>query len=217
MGHIRVLLAEDHALVREGTREMLERDPEIDVVGEAGDGLAAVMLAAELAPDVVLLDIGLPLLNGIEAAERIRAAPNPPRILVLSAYDDLDYARAAIRAGAGGYLLKTAHARDVVAAVIAVAGGEVVFHPSVARQLLDGRPSPASGHVLSEREHDILRLVARGARTKEIARHLGVSTRTIESQLTSIFNKLGVSGRTEAVLYAVSRGWIAIEAAPESG
>jgi len=217
MGNIRVLLAEDHALVREGTREMLERDPAIEVVGEAEDGLAAVMLAAELAPDVVLLDIGLPLLNGIEAAERIRAAPNPPRILVLSAYDDLDYARAAIRVGAGGYMLKTAHARDVVAAVIAVAGGEFVFHPSVARLLLDGRPGVASGHTLSEREHDILRFVARGERTKEIARRLGVSTRTIESQLTSIFNKLGVSSRTEAVLYAVSRGWIAIEATPESG
>jgi len=217
MGHIRVLLAEDHALVREGTRGMLERDPEIEVVGEAEDGLAAVQLAAELAPDVVLLDVGLPLLNGIEAAERIRAVPNPPRILVLSAYDDLDYARAAIRAGAGGYMLKTAHARDVVAAVIAVAGGDIVFHPSVARQLLDGRPAQASGQLLTERELDILRLVARGERTKEIARHLGVSSRTIESQFTNIFNKLGVSGRTEAVLYAVSRGWITVDGTSGSG
>jgi NarL family two-component system response regulator LiaR len=211
MDTVRVLLAEDHAVVREGTREILEREPGIQVVGEAEDGLAAVALARELTPDVVLLDVGLPVLNGIEATRRIRAEPNPPRVLILSAYDDLDYVSAALHAGAGGYMLKTARGRDVAAAVVAVARGEIVLHPAVARQILRGNGIPPDGHLLTLREHEVLRLAARGQRTKDIARELSVSARTVEGHLTSIFNKLGVSTRTEAILHAASRGWIALE------
>lgn len=212
MERVTVLLADDHAMVREGTREMLERDPTISVVGEAADGAAAVALAAELAPDVVLLDLGLPILNGLEAARRIRELGRPPRILILSAYDDDDYVAAAVEAGASGYLLKTAHMKDIIAAIRSVALGEVVLDPAVARKLIGRSPPRAStGDVLSARELQVLRHAARGARTKEIGKLLSVSTRTVEAHLTSIFNKLGVSSRTEAILQAASRGWLVLD------
>lgn len=212
MDRVTVLLAEDHAVVREGTREMLERDPQILVIGEAEDGAAAVALAADLSPDVVLLDLGLPVLNGIEAARRIRALPQPPQVLILSAYDDEDYVTAAVEAGASGYLLKTSHMRDVVAAIRSVALGEVVLHPAVARRLLmRSRAHGQSSDLLTDRELQVLRHAARGARNKEIAHLLSVSTRTVEAHLTSVFNKLGVTSRTEAILQAASRGWLALD------
>lgn len=133
---LRILLAEDHAVVREGTREILERDPGFEVVGEAGDGPTAVRLASERKPDVVLLDLGLPGMNGIEVTRRIRALPQPPQVLILSAYDDSDYVIAATEAGASGYLLKTAYAGDVAAAIYSVARGDVVYHPGAAAALV---------------------------------------------------------------------------------
>lgn len=212
MERLTVLLAEDHTVVREGTREMLERDPGISVVGEAADGAAAVALAADLSPDVVLLDLGLPILNGLEAARRIRDLPKPPRILMLSAYDDDDYVVAAVEAGANGYLLKTAHVRDVIAAIRAVAVGEIVLHPGVARRLFGrGGRSATADDVLTAREVQVLRHAARGVHTKEIGELLSVSTRTVEAHFTSIFNKLGVSSRTEAIVHAASRGWLVLD------
>jgi DNA-binding NarL/FixJ family response regulator len=212
---VTILLAEDHAVVREGTREMLERDPGISVVGEAADGVTAVSLAKDLTPDVVLLDLGLPVLNGIEATRRIRATEPAPKVLILSAYDDADYVVAAVEAGASGYILKTAHMRDVVAAIRAVALGEIVLHPSVARKLLShAADAGVGGELLSGRELQVLRHAARGARTKEIARFMSLSTRTVEAHFTSIFNKLGVSSRTEAILQAASRGWLAVDREP---
>ncbi len=117
MMQLRVVLGEDHAVVREGTRQILEQDPDITVVGEAADGAAVVALAARLFPDIVLLDLSMPVMNGVEATRRVRAQERPPRVLILSAYDDEDYVVAAIDAGASGYLLKTAHAADVIAAI----------------------------------------------------------------------------------------------------
>jgi DNA-binding NarL/FixJ family response regulator len=214
MPPIRVLLVEDHAIVREGTRQMLERDPSIKVVGEAADGLAAVALAAELQPDVVLLDLALPLLNGIEATRQMRAASNPPRVLILSAYDDQDYVRASIDAGANGYIVKMATADDITIAIHAVSRGDMVLHPAVARRFFARSSDVGDRNRLSGREMDILRLAARGVRSSDIATELSVSTRTIEAQFTSIFNKLGVSSRTAAVAQAIERGWLAVRPGP---
>lgn len=215
MERIAILLAEDHAVVREGTREILEKDPTLAVVAEAEDGPSVLALAAELRPDVVLLDLNLPVLNGIEVTKRLRATPPVPRILILSAYDDEDYVMAALTAGANGYLLKTAHAREVVAALHAVVRGEVVLDASVAHRVLARarQETPVTG-LLTGRELDVLRLAARGSRTKEIAADLSVSTRTVEAHLTSIFNKLGVSSRIEAVLRATSKGWLSVPGDP---
>lgn len=211
MERIRLLLAEDHALVREGTREILERDPSLRVLGEAEDGPSAIAMAEELQPDMVLVDLDLPILNGIEVIRRIRAKPGGPLALVLSAYDDEDYVIAALSAGATGYLLKTAHAGELLAAIHAAARGETVLQGSVGRTLLARAQNVSGQHdVLTERELEILRLAARGARTKQIAARLSISSRTVEGHLTSIFNKLGVSGRTEAIMYAAARGWVSV-------
>lgn len=207
---IRVLLAEDHAVVREGTRMMLDANPGIFVVGEAADGAEAVELARDLTPDVVLLDMAMPVLNGLKATRMIRALPRPPQVLVLSAYDDVSYAEAVLAAGAAGYLLKIAHGADVVAAIQAVAQGDIVLHPVIARKLLGRRPD-GNVSLLSKRELQILEYTARGFKNREIADVLSVSTRTIEGQLTSIFNKLGVSSRTEAIVQAASRGLVKIQ------
>jgi DNA-binding NarL/FixJ family response regulator len=206
-----ILLAEDHAVVREGTRQILERDPAFVIVAEAEDGPSVLALAAELRPDLILLDLNLPILNGIEVTRQLCASPPAPRILILSAYDDEDYVMAALTAGASGYLLKTAHATEVVAAIHAVARGEVVLDASVAsRVLARARQEKSVTGLLTGRELEVLQLVSRGSRTKEIAADLSVSTRTVEAHLTSIFNKLGVSSRTEAVLRASSKGWITL-------
>jgi DNA-binding NarL/FixJ family response regulator len=211
MERIRLLLAEDHALVREGTREILERDPALRVLGEAEDGPSAIALAEELQPDIVLVDLDLPILNGIEVIRRIRAMPSPPLAIVLSAYADEDYVMAALSAGATGYLLKTAHAQELIAAIHAAARGETVLHGSVGRTLLARAQNTSGQHdILSPRELEVLRMAAHGARTKEIAARLAVSARTIEGHLTSIFNKLGVSSRTEAIMYAAARGWVSL-------
>jgi DNA-binding NarL/FixJ family response regulator len=211
MDHIRLLLVEDHALVREGTRQILERDPSLRVLGEAEDGPTAIALAEELQPDMVLVDLDLPILNGIEVIRRIRAKPQGPLALVLSAYDDEDYVMAALSAGATGYLLKTAHADELTAAIHAAARGETVLQGSVGRKLLARAQSRTDDQeLLSPRELDVLRLAAQGARTKDIAAQLSISSRTVEGHLTSIFNKLGVSGRTEAIMFAAARGWISL-------
>jgi len=207
MRTVRVLLAEDHAVVREGTRQIVEADPSIEVVGEAADGAEVVALASRLRPDVVLIDVHMPGINGIEATRRIVADSPDARILVLSAYDDEDYVSAALDAGAGGYMLKTAHGHEVVAAIHAVAQGQVVMDARMARRVLGRRGGPAADEPTA-RELEVLRLAARGLRTKDIAADLGTSPRTIEAHLTSIFNRFGVTTRTEAVMYAAARRWI---------
>jgi two-component system, NarL family, response regulator LiaR len=203
---ITVLLGDDHAVVRDGTRQILERDDSITVVGEAADGAEVVRLARQLAPDVVLLDVALPVLNGIEATREIRSGPGAPYVLLLSAYDDQDYVVAAIAAGASGYLLKTASALDVMAAIRAVVRGEVVLHPMLARRL--AARSRDDVDVLTDREREVIQLAAGGMSNKQIADTLSLSTRTVEAHFTSVFNRLGVANRTEAIATAAHRGWL---------
>lgn len=214
MEPITVMIAEDHAVVREGTRGILDGDPTLVVVAEAADGPSVLELAAEYRPQVILLDLNLPILNGIEVTRRLRARSPEPRILILSAYDDEDYVLAALSAGANGYLLKTSHASDVVAALHAVMSGELVLDGGVAATVLArARDAAPTTGLLTRRELDVLRQAARGARTKEIASSLNVSTRTVEAHLTSIYTKLGVSGRTEAILRANALGLVSTSGA----
>lgn len=201
-------------MVREGTRKLLEQSPDLDVVGEAPNGGAVVEMAARLAPDVVLMDLGMPGMNGIEATRRIAGAgPGGPRVLILSAYDDEDYVTAALEAGASGYLLKSAHVGEVISAIRAVANGQLVLDPGITRQFV-GRRAGVGREELSPRELDVVRLAAFGGRTRHIAQQLGVSGRTVEATFTNVFNKLGVSTRAEAIVYAAARGWIRLDREP---
>jgi DNA-binding NarL/FixJ family response regulator len=191
MVQITVFIAEDHALVREGTRQILEQQPDLRVVGEADRGDSAVELIGILQPAVVLLDLRLPVMNGIEVATRVRDSWPDVKVLILSAYDDEDYVLAALKAGVAGYLLKIAPGREVVEAVRAADAGETVLHPDIARQLARQwrRASLADqGDRLSPRELAVLGLLARGSSNKEIAAALGISFRTVEGHLGNIFS-----------------------------
>ena len=218
---IRVLLADDHAVVRKGIREFLEEDPEIIVVAEAGDGGEAFRLVGEHHPDVAVLDIQMPRVTGIEATRQIKAAFPDVRVLILTAYEDDPYVFALLRAGADGYLLKSADPDDLVRAVKATAAGGKVLDPAVAgrvvAQMTSGkpasRPAAASEQVepLSERELDVLRLAGQGLTNKAIGLDLGISDRTVQGHLANIYGKLGVASRTEAVTKALKLGWIVLE------
>lgn len=218
MGKIRILLADDHALVREGTRELLEQEEDLEVVAEAEDGQEAVRLANRLHPEVVLMDIAMPKLNGIEATKQIKATHPDTAVLMLTAYDDDQYVFALLEAGAAGYLLKTVRSGELVKAVRAVHAGESVLSPSIARKVVDhfARPTserregPTDG-ALTEREMEVLELAAKGMTNREIAQALSLSIRTVQAHLTNVFGKLGVGSRTEAVLYALREGWLTLE------
>jgi len=219
MGKIRVLLAEDHVIVREGTSEFVQREPDMEVVGEAGDGEEAVKLATELQPDVVVMDIRMPKLNGVEATKRIKELYPSIAVLILTAYDYDQYIFALLEAGAAGYLLKGVRARELIDAIRAVYAGESVLHPVVARRVIERliSSSPAETKVigpLSEREMEVLNLAAKGISNKDIAEQLFLSPRTVQVHLGNIFNKLGVASRTEAILYGLRRGWLSLEDLP---
>ncbi len=216
METIRIVLAEDHSLVREGTRRILEQHPGLSVLGEAGDGQEALELVQRLRPDVLILDIRMPKLSGVEVVRLIGDAGLDTRVLVLTAYDDDDYILALMEAGASGYMLKTARASELVDAVRRIHEGEPVLHPSIAvkvARLWSRRRVSVRQEVseLSPREREVLDLAAKEFRNKAIADSLGISMRTVEGHFNSILAKLGVSSRLEAVLYAVSHGWIALE------
>lgn len=207
MPKVRILLAEDHTLVRAGTREILEREPDLAVVGEAGDGQQAVALAESLQPDVAVVDISMPGLDGVEATKQIKQKCPSTAVLILTAYDDDEYVFALLEAGAEGYLLKTARPPELVDAIRAVHSGQSVLHPRVARKVVDRyvspRPKPPGQEQLSERELEVLKLAAKGLTNKEIASQLYLSVRTVQGHMGNILAKMGVSSRTEAVMRAL--------------
>jgi NarL family two-component system response regulator LiaR len=215
---IKILIADDHAVVREGTRQILEQEADMKVVAEAGDGEEAVQLAGNFKPDVAIIDIAMPKLDGIEATKQIKALYPDIAVLILSAYDDDQFVFSLLEAGAAGYLLKSVRGRELVDAVRAVYGGESVLHPSIARKVLN-RFVPASdkprkqepSEILTEREMEVLRLATRGLTNQEIANELYLSLRTVQTHLSHIFNKLQVSSRTEAVVRALKESWVSLE------
>ena len=202
---ITVVVVDDHALHRDGTRQILEAHPDLQVVGEANSGEVALALVNQLHPDVVLLDIRLPGMNGIEVARRLTRDHPDVRVLMVSAFDEDEYVRGAMEAGAAGYLRKTAPGKELVQAVRAVAGGASVLQSGLTARLLSSAPKPEGGaDVLSERELEVLALLAEGLRNRELATRLGISTRTVDRHCDKIYAKLGVSSRTEAVVRAIS-------------
>jgi DNA-binding NarL/FixJ family response regulator len=214
-----LVLADDHAVVRSGTRELLEQQPDLKIVGEAADGEEAIRLAHELKPDVLVMDVRMPRLSGVEATKRIKAECPEVKVLVLTAHDDDEYVFALLQAGANGYLLKTAEIEELVRAIRTVAAGQPALAPEVTgkvvAQFTSGKTLPDmltdnhdSYEGLTERELGILQLVGKGMSNKQIGKQLFISDRTVQAHLSNIFSKLGVNSRTEAVMHAVRRGWI---------
>jgi NarL family two-component system response regulator LiaR len=201
---IRVLLVDDHPVVRQGLRALLSIQDGIEVVGEAGDGEAAVAAADRLSPDVVLMDVVMPTMDGVEALRRIGERRPQTRVVMLTSYADERQAMEAVDAGATGFLLKDASPRDVAAAIRAAHRGEAVLHPSVAAKLLAERRRPPAAHAdLTARELEVLRLIARGLQNKQIAAQLHLSEKTVKTHVSAILRKLGVADRTQAAVYAV--------------
>lgn len=221
MAKIKILIADDHAVVREGTRRILEQDQRLEVVAEAGDGEEAVRLATNLKPDVAIIDIAMPNIDGIEATRQIKALCPDTTVLILTAYDDDQFIFSLLEAGAAGYLLKSVRGRELIDAVRSVHAGESVLHPAIARKVLN-RFVPSSGKptkeesvdVLSQREMEVLKLAARGLSNQDIAEELCLSMRTVQGHLGHIFNKLQVGSRTEAVIRALKEGWVTLDDVP---
>ena len=215
---IRILLVDDHAVLREGMRHLLEKEVDLEVVGEAGDGEEGVRVAEELLPDIALMDIVMPKMGGVEATRRIKQVSPSTAVLILTAYEDDPYIIGLLEAGAAAYLLKSSRSAELVGAIRAVSAGEAVLDPSVTARLLArvirssaAVPMPRDPEQLTERELEILKLAARGLGNKEIATKLSLSVPTIKAHLVNIFNKMGVGSRTEAVLQALRKGWVELD------
>jgi len=216
MRKIRILLADDHQLMRSGVRLMLEREADLTVIGEASDGREAVSLAKSLKPEVVVMDIGMPNLNGIEAARQMTQENAELAVVMVSMHSDETYVLRALKAGARGYLLKDSAEADLIKAVHAVAGGKSFFSPAVSRLLLDDyvRKLKRTGtedayDLLTPREREILQLIAEGKSNKDVANLLDLSVYTVESHRSNLMEKLNIKGLPELILYAVRRGIIA--------
>lgn len=209
---VRVLIAEDHGTMREGLRLLVGGEPDMEVVGEAADGREAMRLAGQLLPDVVLMDVSMPGTDGLQATRGLRETHPQVRVLALTRHADYGYMTEMLRAGACGYVLKQSSSADLLGAVRAVAAGQRYLDPSVTEKVLRGytgkRPEGEAGESVTEREEEVLRLIARGYSNKEIAARLSVSVKTVEAHKTNGMRKLGLAGRSDIVEYAIFRGWM---------
>jgi len=218
MSVIKVLVAEDHLITRQGICRLLEDEGALTVIGEAGDGEEAVQMVTEMQPDVVIMDIAMPKLNGIEATRQIKLIRPATSVLILSAYDDDEYVFGLVEAGAAGYLLKTASGEELTHAIRAVHKGEPVLDPIITCKVLNrlrfSGKIPRTARPFerpSDRDLEVIKLAAKGMSNREIADKLHLSRRTVEGNLRTIFNRLGVGSRTEAVIQAMGRGWFTLE------
>ena len=214
----RILVVDDHAMLREGMRTLLEQEKDFELVGEAADGEEAVRLAQEIKPDVIIMDIVMPRLNGLEATKKIKQMLPATAILILSAYSDINYIIGLLEAGACGYLLKSSPGKDVVKAIRAVRAGESVLDPEVTRKLVQrvsslskGQDERDTGGQLTTRELEILKWASRGLSNKEMSEKLFISLRTVKAHMTNIFNKLGCSSRTDAIIKGLKQGYIHLD------
>lgn len=215
---LRIVIADDHAVVREGTRNIIEREPDMEVVGAAADGEEAVRLIEKYRPDVAVLDIAMPKLNGIEVIRKIKVTQPKIAVLILTGYDNDEYIFALLEAGAAGYLLKDVSGRDITQAIRSVYSGESVLHPSIARKVIrraviaSEKPGEVSPDIeLSEREIEVLKLAAKGLSNKDISDSLCISIRTVQGHIHTIFHKLNVGSRTEAVFQSIKKGLLSFE------
>lgn len=218
MNRIKILIADDHSMLRHGIRMLLEREPDFEVVAEACDGEEAVMLSNKYKPDVVLIDVGMPKISGLEATRQIKAEHPNTAVLVLTIYDDEEYILEFLEAGVLGYLMKSAYGQELSNAIRLVLAGDMVFDPIIGERLvklaLRHKFSPFTeegDELFTPREIEVLQLTGRGISNREIALELDISVRAVKGHLVSIFSKIGASSRTEAVVYAIKRGWIVPE------
>jgi two-component system, NarL family, response regulator LiaR len=209
---IRVLVADDHAVVRQGLRTFLELQDDIEVVADASDGRQALDAVAEHDPDVVLMDLVLPVVDGVEAIRQIVAQRPATRVIALTSFLDDDKLFPAVRAGAAGYLLKDVEPQELVRAIRTVHAGEALLHPAVAARLMEEvAERDDASQPLTRREREVVELIARGLSNKRIAAELGISEKTVKAHVSNILGKLGLSDRTQVAMHAVREGWVEVE------
>jgi NarL family two-component system response regulator LiaR len=216
MDKIKIVIADDHTVVRKGTRQILEQEDDLEVIGEAVNGEEALKLVMELSPDLAIIDISMPVLDGIMVTRKIKETKPGTAVLILSIYDNDEFVFALLEAGAAGYLLKDSTGQDIISAVRAINRGESVLHPIITRKVIN-RLLPVAGEkkeaakILGDRELQVLVLASKALSNREIADKMGLSLHTVEAHMRHIFGKLQVGSRTEAILYAIKQGWISIE------
>jgi two-component system response regulator NreC len=218
MPNTKVLLVEDHIVVRQGIKALLSDEPDLEIVGEADNGREALSLVSELRPDVVLMDISMPGLNGIEATRQIRQRHADVKVVVLSMHASEEYVFQMLRAGASGYVLKQSDSSEVLTAIRAATSGGSFLSPPISRTVIDDYVHRAEARgraddmdLLTSREREVLQLLAEGLPNREIAEQLNISVKTVETHRSNMMNKLGVSSKTELVKYALRKGWAALE------